>query len=92
MGEHPAGGSRFLFEPFQYGGGTQPVPFGAKEFQAAQEQILQMKFDAVEVRLVRIEALMERMERRLWLTVYGVVATILAQAIKTLLTMTPGGM
>ncbi len=41
MGEHPAGGSRFLFEPFQYGGGTQPVPFGAKEFHAAQEQILQ---------------------------------------------------
>lgn len=77
-----AGGSRFLFEPFQY---------GPKEFQAAHDTILNMKFDAVDTRLGRIEWLMERMERRLWLTVYGVVATILAQAVKTLLTMTPTG-
>lgn len=76
------GGSRFLFEPFQY---------GPKEFQAAHDTILNMKFDAVDVRLGRMEFLMERMERRLWLTVYGVVATILAQAVKTLLTMTPTG-
>ncbi len=76
------GGSRFLFEPFQY---------GPKEFQAAHDTILQMKFDAVGDRLARMEALMERMERRLWLTVYGVVATILAQATKTLLTMAPSG-
>lgn len=76
------GGSRFLFEPFQY---------GPREFQAAHEKILQMKFDAVDLRLARIEGLMERMERRLWITVYGVVATILAQAAKTLLTVTPTG-
>ncbi|WP_240722233.1 hypothetical protein [Poseidonocella sp. HB161398] len=75
-------GSRFLFEPFQY---------GPKEFQEAQEKILEMKFAAVDMRLERIEVLIERMERRLWLTVYGVTATILAQAAKTLLTMTPTG-
>ncbi|WP_371743749.1 hypothetical protein [Mangrovicoccus sp. HB161399] len=75
-------GSRFLFEPFQY---------GPKEFQEAHDKILDMKFAAVDVRLERIEALMERMERRLWLTVYGVVAVILAQAVKTLLMMTPTG-
>lgn len=76
------GGSRFLFEPFQY---------GPEEFKAAQDKILEMKFDAVDVRLERIEVVMERMEKRLWLTVYGVVATILAQAVKTLITMSPTG-
>ncbi|MEM8556097.1 MAG: hypothetical protein AAGF71_14885 [Pseudomonadota bacterium] len=78
----PSGGSRFLFEPFQY---------GPKEFQAAHDKILQMKFDAVDVRLARMEGLMERMERRLWITVYGVVATILAQTVRALLTVTPLG-
>ena len=76
------GGSRFLFEPFQY---------GPKEYQEAQDKILEMRFSAVDNRIERMEALMERLERRLWLTVYGVVATILAQAVKTLLMMTPNG-
>ena len=36
-----------------------------------------------------IEALMERLERRLWLTVYGVVAVILAQAVQSFLVVAP---
>jgi hypothetical protein len=40
-------------------------------------------------RLVRIEQMMERMERRLWLTVYGVVAVILAQAVQSFVVVTP---
>lgn len=40
-------------------------------------------------RLGRIEQMMERMERRLWLTVYGVVAVILAQAVQSFLVVTP---
>ena len=40
-------------------------------------------------RLDRMERLMERMERRLWLTVYGVVAVILAQAVESFLVVTP---
>ena len=77
-----SGGSRFLFEPFEYGPQT---------VRAAQEKMLQMQFEAIDLRLTRIETLMERLERRLWLTVYGVVGTILAQAAGSLLTITPGG-
>ncbi len=76
------GGSRFLFEPFEYGPQT---------VREAQEKVLQMQFEGIDLRLTRIETLMERLERRLWLTVYGVVGTILAQAAGSLLTITPGG-
>ena len=40
-------------------------------------------------RLDRIEAMIERLEKRLWLTVYGVVAVILAQAFQSILVATP---
>jgi hypothetical protein len=33
--------------------------------------------------------MMERLERRLWLTVYGVVAVILAQAVQSFLVVAP---
>jgi hypothetical protein len=33
----------------------------------------------------RLEQLLERLERRLWLTVYGVAAVILAQAFQSIL-------
>ena len=39
--------------------------------------------EAVNRRLDRIEQMMERLERRLWLTVYGVAAVILAQAFQS---------
>lgn len=77
-----AGGSRFLFEPFEY---------GPAQVREAQERVLAMQFEAIEIRLTRMEELMERLERRLWLTVYGVVATILAQAMGSLLTIAPQG-
>jgi len=40
-------------------------------------------------RMQRIEEMIERMERRLWLTVYGVVAVILAQAVQGFLVVAP---
>ena len=40
-------------------------------------------------RLDRLEQVMERLERRLWLTVYGVVAVILAQGVQSFLVVTP---
>ena len=40
-------------------------------------------------RLDRIEQTMERLERRLWLTVYGIVAVILAQALQSLTAVAP---
>ena len=56
----------------------------------AHEQITGIHHDNLVSRLDRIEAMMERLERRLWLTVYGVVATILAQAVQGFLVVAPG--
>ena len=39
--------------------------------------------------LDRIDEMMERLEKRLWITVYGVVAMILAQALQSILTVVP---
>jgi len=39
----------------------------------------------VEARLARIEALIERVERRLWVTVFGVAAVVLGEAAQRLL-------
>lgn len=78
----PPGGSRFLYEPFDY---------GPAQVREAQDKLLQMQFEGIDVRLTRIELLMERLEKRLWLTVYGVVATILAQAVSSLVTVAPNG-
>ena len=46
----------------------------------AHERLSTLQFDTISARLDRIEAVMERLERRLWLAVYGVVAAIGAQA------------
>jgi hypothetical protein len=77
-----SGGSRYLYEPFEY---------GAQQVREAHEKVLQLQFEGIDDRLDRIEVLMERLERRLWLTVYGVVGTILAQTASQLITMTPNG-
>ena len=51
----------------------------------AHERVSQIHHENISRRLDRIELLMERLEKRLWLTVYGVVAVILAQAVQPLL-------
>ena len=55
----------------------------------AQERLAALQFAQIAAQLAKIEALMERLERRLWLTVYGVVGVILAQAIQSILQATP---
>ncbi|MDK3019279.1 GTA head formation protein, RCAP_rcc01685 family [Pseudodonghicola flavimaris] len=57
---------------------------------AAHERVSQIQHDNICHRLDRLEELMERLERRLWLTVYGVVAMILAQALQSVLTAGTG--
>lgn len=57
----------------------------------AQERIMALQFGTMEKRLERIEALIEGLERRLWMTVYGVVAVILTQAVQGILEFTPKG-
>ncbi|RKF12959.1 hypothetical protein D6850_15770 [Roseovarius spongiae] len=51
----------------------------------ANERVANLQFSALNARMAKLEAAMERLERRLWLAVYGVVATILAQAFQPLL-------
>lgn len=57
----------------------------------AQERIMALQFGTVEKRLERIEAMIEGLERRLWMTVYGVVAVILTQAVQGILEYAPKG-
>lgn len=55
----------------------------------AHETISAVHRENMLLRLDRIEQMMERLERRLWLTVYGVVAVILAQAVQSFLAVAP---
>lgn len=55
----------------------------------AHERVAKLQIDALNGRLDRIEMLMERLEKRLWLTVYGVVGVILAQAFQSILQAAP---
>jgi len=55
----------------------------------AHERLAALQFSQLNTQLSKIEAMMERLERRLWLTVYGVVGVILAQAFESILTATP---
>lgn len=70
--------------------------FGREAFECApalrieaQERITALQFSQLHKQLSKIEEMMERLERRLWLTVYGVVGVILAQAFQSILTVTP---
>ncbi|MDU9003898.1 GTA head formation protein, RCAP_rcc01685 family [Sedimentitalea todarodis] len=56
---------------------------------AAHERLSQVHHDNLVQRLDRLDELMERLERRLWLAVYGVVAVILGQAVQSFLVATP---
>ncbi|SMX36716.1 GTA head formation protein, RCAP_rcc01685 family [Maliponia aquimaris] len=55
----------------------------------AHERVSKLQFDALTDRFQRLEALMERLERRLWLTVYGVAGAILADVFQGLMNATP---
>ena len=49
----------------------------------AHERLSQVQHDHINKRLDRIEEMIERLEKRLWLAVYGVVAVMLAQAFQS---------
>jgi len=55
----------------------------------AHERLSKLHVDGLNQRLERIEMMIERLEKRLWLTVYGVVAVILAQAFQSILVAAP---
>ena len=47
----------------------------------AEARLSTLQFTQLHAQLAKIEAGMERLEKRLWLTVYGICAAVLAQAV-----------
>ena len=77
--ESRVGGSRYLYEPFNV------TAAKVETIEAVNEE----RWKALEFRLGQIEAMLERLEKRLWLAVYGVVALILSQAAYSLIQASP---
>ncbi len=73
------GGSRFLYDSFSV----------ASARIDANERVADVQFATIAARLDRIEKLFERLEKKLWFTVYGIVAVILAQAALSLFDAAP---
>jgi Tfp pilus assembly protein PilN len=55
----------------------------------AHERVAQVHFDHINTRLDKLEELMERLEKSLWLTAYGVAAVVLAQAFQSFMVGIP---
>jgi len=72
-------GSRYLYEPFD----------ATAARLAANERVDAERWAALERRLLGLEAMLERLERRLWLAVFGVVAFVLTQGVYAVLQMVP---
>ncbi|NYS26451.1 hypothetical protein HUK65_15800 [Rhodobacteraceae bacterium 2376] len=69
------GGSRFLYDSFD----------AAQARIEASERVAAERKEALDYRLGRIEAALERIEKRLWLAVYGVAAAVLLHGALALL-------
>ncbi len=69
------GGSRFLFDGFD----------AAQARIEANERVAEERWAALDFRLAQIDAALERLERRLWLGVYGALAFLLAQGAEAVL-------
>ena len=73
-------GSRYLKEPFECA--------HEHRFETV-DRIMALQFETVEKRLERIEAMIGGVEKRLWMTVFGVVGVILSQAVQSILQYGP---
>lgn len=69
------GGSRFLYDSFD----------AATARIDANERVAEERWSALEYRLGQIEGTLERLEKRIWLGVYGVAAFLLTQGAEALL-------
>ncbi|MHA7888132.1 MULTISPECIES: GTA head formation protein, RCAP_rcc01685 family [Roseicyclus] len=81
MSDEGRGGSRYLYAPFD----------AANARIEANERVQDERWQALTFRLEAIEAALERLERRLWLAVFGVVSVILAQGISELIQVNGAG-
>jgi len=69
-----AGGSKYLYESFD----------AASARIEANERVAQERWAALEFRLGQIDAALERLEKRIWVGVYGVACFLLAQMAEAL--------
>jgi hypothetical protein len=51
----------------------------------SHEKLAALQFAQMNAHMARIEGAMERLEKRLWLAVYGVASVVLAQAVFAIL-------
>jgi hypothetical protein len=72
------GGSRFLYEPFDAAAARIEV----------NERIQEERWQQLERRLLQIEVTLDRMEKRIWVAVYGAASLILADIAYGLLQVT----
>lgn len=79
-GREGASGSRYLYAPFD----------AANARIEANERVLEERWQALTFRLEGIEGAIARLEKRLWLAVFGVVSVILAQGVNELIQMNVG--
>lgn len=75
MSRKTTAGSRFLYDSFD----------AAAARIEANERVAEERWSGLEYRLQRIETALERLEKRIWLGVYGVAAFLLAEAAQALL-------
>ncbi len=71
----PPEGSRFLYEGFD--------PAAARI--EANERVAEERWVALDYRLELIDAALERLEKRIWLGVYGVAAFLLSQMAEAII-------
>jgi hypothetical protein len=69
------GGSRFLYDSFDE----------ASAKIEANERVAQERWTALDYRLGRIDSALDRLEKRIWLGVYGVAAFLLTQGAEALI-------
>lgn len=69
------GGSRYLYDSFD----------AAQARIDANERVAEERWSGLAYRLGQIESTLERLERRIWLGVYGVAAFLLAQGAEAVL-------
>lgn len=77
--QHQKTGSRFLYEPFN------ATAAKVETFEKVNEE----RWRGLERRLMVIETMLERLEKRLWLAVYGIAAFVLTQAVYQLIQLNP---
>ncbi|MFM7443570.1 MAG: hypothetical protein ACKO2N_06620 [Tabrizicola sp.] len=68
-------GSRFVLDSFD----------AAHARIEANERVMDERWSALEFRLGQIDSALERLEKRIWLGVYGVAAFLLAQGAEALI-------